>query len=253
MTISVRATDLREIEPLREQFRREMNCQIIHDSIHARPGWSREFAVQLDGPRVIGYGSVAVAGPWRESHAIYEFFVEPEHRMRTFDAFTSFLPASEAKTIETQTNDRFLAVLLDVFTRNIRAESILFEDAFETALHPHGAGFRATTAEDIAVLTHLELDDGAKWVATMHGEVAGAGGVLYHYNRPYGDVYMKIGEPHRQLGLGAYLVQELKAACRRDGSVPAARCNVDNLASRKTLQKAGFVPCGTLIVGDLRD
>jgi hypothetical protein len=55
------------------------------------------------------------------------------------------------------------------------------------------------------------------------------------------------------LGLGAYLVQELKAACRRDGSVPAARCNVNNQPSRKTLQRAGFVPCGVLIVGDLFD
>jgi RimJ/RimL family protein N-acetyltransferase len=34
--------------------------------------------------------------------------------------------------------------------------------------------------------------------------------------------------------------------------VPAARCNVANLASRRTLQRAGFVPCGALIVGDLR-
>ena len=35
------------------------------------------------------------------------------------------------------------------------------------------------------------------------------------------------------------------------GSVPAARCNIGNLASRKTLQKAGFVPCGNLVAGDL--
>jgi hypothetical protein len=85
----------------------------------------------------------------------------------------------------------------------------------------------------------------------VNGEVAGAGGVLYHYNRPYGDIYMKIGEAFRRKGLGAYLVQELKAACRAGGSVPAARCNVENLASRRTLQKSGLVPCGNIIVGDL--
>ena len=96
------------------------------------------------------------------------------------------------------------------------------------------------------------MDENARWVATLYDQIAGAGGVLYHYNRPYGDVYMKISEPFRRLGLGAYLVQELKAICRAGGSVPAARCNVDNLASRWTLQKAGFVPWGALIVGDLR-
>jgi GNAT superfamily N-acetyltransferase len=97
----------------------------------------------------------------------------------------------------------------------------------------------------------LELDDGAGWVVTLNGAIAGAGGVLYHYNRPYGDIYMKIAEPFRRRGLGAYLVQELKAACRAGGSVPAARCNIANRASRRTLQKAGFVPCGNLIAGDL--
>ena len=44
-------------------------------------------------------------------------------------------------------------------------------------------------------------------VATVNDEIAGAGGVLYHDNRPYGGVPMKIAEPFRRLGLGAYLVR----------------------------------------------
>jgi GNAT superfamily N-acetyltransferase len=253
MAIAVRPSELREIEPLREKYREEMNCQIIHDSIHGRAGWSREFALSIDdGGAVIGYGSVAVAGPWRDNHALYEFFVEPEYRMQTFEAFTSLLQSCGAKIIETQSNERVLPVMLHVFARNLRTEAILFEDAFETSFRPPGAGFRAATASDAVVLRQLELDEEAAWVATMNGEIAGAGGVLYHYNRPYGDVYMKIAEPFRRLGLGSYLVQELKAVCRIGDSVPAARCNVDNLPSRKTLQKAGFVPCGALIVGDVR-
>jgi GNAT superfamily N-acetyltransferase len=62
---------------------------------------------------------------------------------------------------------------------------------------------------------------------------------------------MKIAEPFQRRGLGAYLVQQLKAACRANGRIPAARCNVQNLASRKTLQRAGFVPCGNILAGDL--
>lgn len=250
MAIAVRASELREIEPLREKYRKEMDCQIIHDSIHERTGWTREFALYDDGV-VIGYGSVAVAGPWRDRAALYEFFVEPEHRMRTFDAFTSLLQLCDAKIIETQSNDHLLTVMLHVFARNLRTESILFEDGFQTSLCPEDASFRAATASDAAVLRRLELDENAAWVATMNDEIAGAGGVLYHYNRPYGDVYMKIAEPFRRLGLGAYMVQELKAVCRASASVPSARCNVDNLPSRRTLQMAGFVACGALIVGDL--
>jgi GNAT superfamily N-acetyltransferase len=252
MAVSVRASELSEIEPLRERYRAEMNCQIIHDSIHERVGWTREFSLHLhDGP-VIGYGSVAVAGPWREKPAIYEYFIVPEHRLRTFEAFTSLLGFCGAKIIETQSNARLLPVMLHVFAQNLRTESILFEDGLQTSFCPRGAGFRAAQAAEAAVLQQLELDEKAGWVATMNGKIAGAGGVLYHYNRPYGDVYMKIAEPFRRLGLGAYLVQELKAVCTAGGSIPSARCNVDNLPSRRTLQKAGFVPCGVLIAGDLR-
>jgi GNAT superfamily N-acetyltransferase len=156
-----------------------------------------------------------------------------------------------AKTIETQSNAGMLTAMLHTFASNVRAGSILFEDAFQTSYAPEGAGFRAAASEDVEVLRQRSLDDGAGWVATMNNEIAGAGGVLYHYNRPYGDIYMAIAEPFRRKGLGAYLVQELKAVCRVEGSIPAARCNVANLPSRKTLQKAGFVPCGNIIVGDL--
>lgn len=237
MAIGVRATEPSEIEPLREKYRAEINCQIIHDSIHGRPGWTREFALHDDGA-VIGYGSVAVAGPWRDNPALYEFFVEPEHRTRMFEAFAALLPLCGAKIIETQSNDPLLTVMLHAFARNVRAEAILFEDGFRTSLCPQGAGFRAAAESDDDALRRFELDESAAWVTTMNGEIAGAGGVLYHYNRPYGDVYMKIAEPFQRRGLGAYLVQELKAVCRAGGRVPAARCNVNNVASRRTLQKA---------------
>ena len=62
---------------------------------------------------------------------------------------------------------------------------------------------------------------------------------------------MAVAEPFRRRGLGSYLVQELKRVCYRDGNVPAARCNTTNVASRKTLQKAGFVPCGHILVGSV--
>jgi GNAT superfamily N-acetyltransferase len=60
---------------------------------------------------------------------------------------------------------------------------------------------------------------------------------------------MNVAEPHRRRGLGAFLVQELKRVCYAGGHVPAARCNPGNLASRLTLQKAGFVPCGHVLKG----
>src|SRR5204862_6448036 len=96
-----------------------------------------------------------------------------------------------------------------------------------------------------------ELDPDAKWVVEIEGTVAAAGDILFHYSRPYGDIYMKVAEPFRRRGLGSYLVQELKRVCYEGASVPAARCNPKNIASRQTLQNAGFVPCAHILHGTI--
>ena len=62
MPVTAHRVELREIEGMRDIYRHEMNCQIIHDSIHVRPGWTHEYLI-TEGGATVGYGSVAVAGP----------------------------------------------------------------------------------------------------------------------------------------------------------------------------------------------
>ncbi|MCW5965078.1 MAG: GNAT family N-acetyltransferase [Bryobacterales bacterium] len=251
MPIEVRLCTLEEIVGLRGEYRIEMGCQIIHDSIHSRPGWTQEYAVVLEGA-VVGYGSVAVSGPWRERPALYEFFVTRSQWGKLFTMFEALLSESGVAVVETQTNDRLLTAMLHTYCSEIHAEAVVFEDEFATLHRPAEAEIRAARGEDAEAIRRWELDEGASWVLTSNGIVAGAGDILCHYNPPYGDVYMKIAEPFRRRGLGAYLVQELKAICRARGKFPAARCHVNNVASRRTLQSAGFVPCANLVVGEVR-
>ena len=96
-----------------------------------------------------------------------------------------------------------------------------------------------------------ERQGGPEWVLRLGEEKVGGGGILFHYNEPYGDIYMDVAEPFRRRGLGAYLVQELKRETYRLGSIPAARCSPDNVGSRKTLQKAGFVPYAHILNGSI--
>jgi len=250
MSISARVCQLADIADLREEYRQEMACQIIHDSIHPRPGWTVEYLLEMEGSPV-GYGSVVIGGPWKSSPTIYEFHLKTDRRRHAFQLFEALLTECQVRIIETQTNAILLPIMLHTFAKSVQAEAILFEDRFETHLAPEGANFRPRKEEDVETLKAYELDDTAGWVVTLEDKVVGAGGVLYHYNRPYGDVYMKIAELFQGRGLGAFLVQELKRACREGGSIPGARCNVGNVASRRTLQKAGFVPCGNMVSGDL--
>jgi GNAT superfamily N-acetyltransferase len=249
MTLSAKIATLEEIGPWRDLYRQEMNCQIIHDSIHGRPGWTVEYLLEADGVPA-GYGSIAVAGPWKKEPTLYEYYVVPGFRNRFFDLFETLLSASSVKRIETQSNDPLLTVMLHIYAKGVASESILYHDKLTTALAaPGGAVFRRATAAD-------KLDIPADWlrshgVVEVGGAVVAKGGILFHYNRPYGDIYMEVDEPFRKRGLGSYLVQELKRICCEQGSTPSARCSPKNIASRKTLQKAGFVPCGHILFGSI--
>jgi GNAT superfamily N-acetyltransferase len=250
MAIEIDRVEGTAITAMRGHYVREMNCQVMFDSIHGRPGWSIEYLLRLGG-RPVGYGSVAIDGPWKGKPTLYEFYVEPDCRGRVFDLFEALLARAEPVAVETQTNGTLLVTMLHTYARDVVAEAILFHDRITTALAPPGARFRTATAEDGLDVRPEQLP--AHGVVEVEGGVVAAtGGILFHYNRPYGDIYMEVAEPYRRRGFGSYLVQELKRVCYELGSVPSARCNVDNVVSRKTLQKAGFVPCGHRLNGSLK-
>jgi GNAT superfamily N-acetyltransferase len=238
MEFKVKAVDVREILPLRELYRQEMNCQIIHDSLHGREGWTLPYLIESDGDPA-GYGSIAVGGPWAGTRTLFEFYVVERQRSRFFEAFDALRDASRADAIETQTNDVMLTAMLHTWAHDVVSEKIIFEDRLTTAYRVPGAVLRKREP------------DGDWMLLEVGGEVAATGGILYHYNRPYGDIWMEVAEAFRGRGFGTYLVQELKRICREGGNVPCARCNTDNVASRQTLQKAGFVPCAHILCGKL--
>ena len=233
---------------LRTRYRQEMNCQLVKDSIHTRAGWAMTYALGLDDI-LVGFGTVAVAGPWKDKPTILEFYVLPDHRSRAFDLFDAFVEASGARLMAIQSNDPLLAVMLHTYARDIWSEAIVFRDGFTTTLPANGAVLQPLTSDEEVRASIAERQGGPEFVLHVDGQPAGKGGILFHYNPPYGDVYMDIEEPFRGRDLGSYLVQELKRHAYDIGSIPAARCNRDNRPSRKTLLKAGFIPYAHILNG----
>ncbi|MBI3465385.1 MAG: hypothetical protein HY000_20370 [Planctomycetes bacterium] len=111
----------------RQLYRDEMDCQVVHDSIHGRPGWTKSYLLEIAGVDV-GFGTIAIGGPWKDKPTLFEFYVVPEHRTRAFDLFDSLLAASRARLMEIQSNDPLLSVMLHTYCRDIAAESIVFHD-----------------------------------------------------------------------------------------------------------------------------
>ena len=52
-----------EIALWRDMYRQEMNCQIVHDSMHSREGWTQPYVLEAGGVSA-GYGSILIGGPW---------------------------------------------------------------------------------------------------------------------------------------------------------------------------------------------
>jgi GNAT superfamily N-acetyltransferase len=235
---------------LRERYREEMNCQIVLDSIHTRRGWTTTYLFS-SAEAIVGYGSIAIAGPWRDKPTIVEFYLVPESRKRAFEFFDEFLAISRAQWMETQSNDLLATAMLHTYGRDIAAESIVFRDCATTSLIANGATLHALTDPEEIRLCIQERAGGAEWRLDLDGAAAGKGGLMFHYNIPYADIYMDVDEPFRRRGLGAYLVQELKRLAYGLGAIPAARCNPHNVGSRRTLQKAGFEPYASILTGSL--
>jgi GNAT superfamily N-acetyltransferase len=246
----VRRAEAEEIQPMRDLYRIEMNCQIVHDSIHRRPGWTVTYLFEKNNASV-GFGSVAVGGPWKDQPTLFEFFVLPDHRARAFELFEALLATGRAQRMEIQSNDALPAAMLHTYARDIASESIVFHDKLRTSLAAENTTLKPTTSDSETLAAIKERQGGPEWTLELDGQSVGKGGILFHYNVPYGDIYMEITGPFRRRGLGSYFVQELKHAAYRLKAIPCARCNTTNVASRRTLQKAGFVPFAHILTGVL--
>jgi len=227
-----------------------MNCQVVKDSIHAREGWTYTYACSLDDV-LAAFGTVAIAGPWKDKPTILEFYVLPQYRARVFDLFEAFVSTSGARLMEIQSNDLLLAAMLHTYAREISSEAIVFRDAITTTLPANGTVVRRVTSDEDTRSAIVDRAGNTECVLQLGDETVATGGLMFHYNVPYADVYMDVAEPHRRRGFGSYLVQELKRLAYELESIPAARCNTSNVASRKTLQKAGLVPYAHILNGSI--
>jgi GNAT superfamily N-acetyltransferase len=241
--VSPEPVRLPTIEAFRESYRRELNCQIVHDSHHER-GFLRSHCMYVDGA-VVGYGSV------NADETIKEFYVIAEWRGHSLALFQALLARTRATAIESQSNDPLLMPIVEACATDLISDTILFADDVTTALTPPGATCRKLRWYERRFVFRHTLEPVGDWAIEYDRQVVATGGLFFHYNRPYGDIYMEVAPAFRRRGFGAFLVQELKRIARNGGHIPAARCGADNTASQATLRRAGMRPCGRILRGTL--
>ncbi|MBO9203466.1 MULTISPECIES: GNAT family N-acetyltransferase [Niastella] len=245
MRLQIVKTQSADIKDFRQIFLQENNFQFVYDKCHYY-GWADVYVFIANEAR-IGYGAVWGTDKREERDTIFEFYILPPYRKYVSAIFHDFISTSGTKKIECQSNDLLLTGMLYEFAKNIYAEAILFEDHVQTSFQLPGVYFGRNQKEQ-----NNETDAGGYYLV-QHSEVVANGGFMLNYNFPYADIYMDVKENCRQRGLGSLLVQELKKEIYRMGRVPAARCNISNNASKATLIKAGMIPCGFILRGDIKN
>lgn len=247
MKFNIRKIELPAILPLRQLFLQECNFQIRYNACHER-GWTDSYLL-TSGETAVGYGAIK-GEEVADRDTIFEFYLIPPFRKYAGEFFLELIAASGARFIECQSNDFLLTSMLYEFAQNINSEVVLFADQAVTAHTIPGVVFRRRTENDM-IFEH-KLEPAGEYVLEWHGEIVATGGFMLHYNMPFADLYMEVKESFRRKGLGSFILQELKQACYLAGRVPAARCNIQNKASRAALLKAGLRVCGFMLKGKIK-
>lgn len=244
--------ELQEVLNLREQYRAEMNCQIVHDSHHER-GFTQLYAIKdRKGGESIGYGAVGVYDT-KKREIIKEFYLRKSHRRDSLKIFREFIAATGATRVGAQTNDTNLALLLYDTCKDITSDVILFADSGQdTHLNPEGGRFRKLTDEERKNPFDHKAEPVGDWGIEFEGKVVATGGWLTHYNKPYADLYMEVNDLYRKRGFGSYLIQELRREVKAIAMTPAARTGSDNHASRRALERGGMLVCARLLHGTIQ-
>jgi GNAT superfamily N-acetyltransferase len=247
MNIEIERADYKELESMRELYCAEANTQVVHYSFLGRR-LADVYAARMDG-EIAGYG--AIANKYYEGRVI-EFHVLGDFRDRAAAIFSGLIAASNAVGIEAQTNIPLMLAMLQEFGTNIVKEHLLFHDGLTTQLECPDGVFRRRVEADGPGMFGRPEETLSQWVVETRGAIVAAGGFLTHYNPPYGDLFMETAEDARRRGFGSHVVQELKKICYASGKKPAARCNPENIASRKTLEKAGMLVCGEILAAEIK-
>lgn len=247
MELRAERTSFKEIQSLRLLFLQEINAQVRYNACHER-GWTDSYLLAVNGLPV-GYGSVK-GQEIKARDTVFEYYIIPPFRSLANELFEALLRKSEVRFIECQTNDPLLPALTYAFANNIQSPVILLRDSHVTRYSIPGVIFRPRQEGDMLFEHHHEPE--GDYILEVDGKIVASGGFLTHYNMPFADIYMEVTEGFKRQGLGSFIVQQVKRECYLAGRVPAARCNMENVASKATLLKAGLAIAGYMLIGEVK-
>ncbi len=219
---------------------------------------------------------IAQAAFWdiqdRERHAGYfclgsdnqllRFHIVEDYRTRAQDIFRWIVSAYDIKhAIASTIEPLYFSLCLDI-GKNSALHSYLFRDNKRVELSS-GSGdsiFKKAEKGELADLTRFyraNTEGSGEWIEAFLRERLAREELFCLYDRqvvvatgecipsqtqpPYADLGMVVAQSYRGRGLGNSVLIHLKEHCYEAGWTPICSCAADNRASKRAIEKAGFI------------
>ena len=251
MAASARRVSLADIAPWRARHLKELNAQCRYDACHWR-GWSDHWQLRV-GSRAVGYAAIKGRDALADRDAIFEWYVDADARQHGDALWQAVVTTARPSHVECQTNDHALHAMAQRCTSALTPTTWLFGAPVVLPVVADSPGVARPRRADDLVFAHHSEPVGAIVLDVEGRGIVATGGALTHYNPPFADIFMEVAPEHRRRGYGTAIVKAVIVACAHEGFVAAARCGLDNTASRATLLRAGMRDVGQVVVGALRD
>ncbi len=245
-----RVASLNEIAPLRAQYLDELfEPQELFLELKVRI--SAAYRLSLANMPV---GYVLLDEPER---TLLEYYVSRPFISHVDAIFGDILQRCAIRQAFCKSFDHTLLSCCMAYQKSVRPVGVLFREyaPLEQPEAPAPVRARFATANDIPLITAVneeifESDEeihetvGNQNMFLFEQGTALVGFGIFQRNipgRPDFDIGMLVTKPFRRQGYGSYFIRFLTEYCQKNDWRPICGCDVKNIASRLTLEKAGYI------------
>lgn len=191
---------------------------------------------------------------------LWEFYLLKSDRVHAQEVFKLLIDQELMAAAECKSYDHLLMSLCLDYHKKSACSAYLFREVtkVQDPVIPYkDITFRMAEEEDYAVLAeHDRIAEGVNFFHDLkedidHNEVfifyagqefIGSGTVKKIWSGfVHRDIGMLVPEQHRYKGIGTYIIIKLIEYCRNNKLIPVCGCWYFNYASKKTLERAGFL------------
>lgn len=229
--------------------------------------YKADFVRILKEKELIGYACIGTYEYYKD--IVLEYFIFSKYRSNAGVIIRQLARHYKCKEWFVNTHDFFaLPVMLDLrlpfeinaykfandestnvdheFDSNVLFEVTKFEELEEVYKLIMQDGFYTGGGIE-TLIPRIEVEE--LYSLRKNGRLIGIGFIGVLKRTPtYADIAMIIDRNERNKGYGVLIVKALISSCRLLNFTPTAVCDVNNLASRTTLQKAGFYLDGCILL-----